>query len=299
MRRATDRPAASTPAVVRRYRKDGGSGRVPDTLATEEPLEIRLTSGTQERVAAVTMRTPGNDFELAAGFLYGEAVLTGKDDLYSVRYCQPAEEQQYNVVTVDLRGAMPELAGLDRHFLTTSACGVCGKTSIDQIDELGAPPLGEGPVVSPGLLLSLPARLAEAQRVFARTGGLHAAALFDPSGDLLCVREDVGRHNAMDKLIGWAMLAEKLPLTDRIVMVSGRASFELLQKATRAGAPIFCAVSAPSSLAVEVARRFDMTLVGFLRGEGFVVYAGETRIGEGSGITRPSEGTLLGHREGA
>jgi FdhD protein len=296
---AKERPAASTPAVVRKFRRDGGSTRVPDALATEEPLEIRLTSGTEERVAALTMRTPGNDFDLAAGFLYSEGILAGKDDLYSVRYCQPPEEQQYNVVTVDLRGGMPELAHLDRHFLTTSACGVCGKASLDHIAELGGPPLGAGPVVSADLLLSLPARLAAGQRVFARTGGLHAAALFDAEGDLLCVREDVGRHNAMDKLVGWALLSEKLPLTDRIVMVSGRASFELVQKAVRAGAPIFCAVSAPSSLAVDVVRRFGMTLVGFLREDGFTAYAGETRIGGGSGITRPPEGTLLEHRERA
>jgi FdhD protein len=278
--------------MIRKYRKDGGSSRVPDVLATEEPLEIRLTTVAEERVAAVTMRTPGNDFELAAGFLYSEGILSGKDDLYAVRYCQPPEEQQYNVVSVDLRGDMPELGGLDRHFLTTSACGVCGKASIDQIAELGGPPLGAGPVASPELLLSLPERLAAAQRVFARTGGLHAAAAFAPNGDLLCAREDVGRHNAMDKLVGWALLSDQLPLTDQIVVVSGRASFELVQKALRAGSGMFCAVSAPSSLAVEVARRFGMTLVGFLRAEGFTVYAGQTRIADFSGITSPALGNI-------
>jgi FdhD protein len=278
MPKATERRSASTPTVVHRFRKDGSTVRVPDSLATEEPLEIRLTSGAQDRPVAMTMRTPGNDFELAAGFLYAEAILEGKADLISVRYCQPPAEQQYNTVTVDLRGSMPALEGLDRHFLTTSACGVCGKASLDQIAELGGPPLSDGPFVSDELLLSLPARLSEAQRVFAKTGGVHAAALFDSQGNLECLREDVGRHNAMDKLVGWALLSDKLPLTDRIVMVSGRASFELVQKCLRAGSGLFCAVSAPSSLAVDVARRFGMTLVGFLRNEGFSVFTGESRI---------------------
>lgn len=226
----------------------------------------------------MTMRTPGNDFELAAGFLYSEAILEGKAGLVSVRYCQPPAEQQYNTVTVDLRGPMPELDSLDRHFLTTSACGVCGKASLDQIAELGGPPLSEGPLVSGELLLSLPPRLRDAQTLFAKTSGVHAAALFDSQGNLECVREDVGRHNAMDKLVGWALMSDKLPLTDRIVMVSGRASFELLQKCLRAGSSLFCAVSAPSSLAVDVARRFGITLVGFLREGGFTVFAGESRI---------------------
>jgi FdhD protein len=278
MPRATERRSASTPTVVHRFRKDGSAVSVPDSLATEEPLEIRLTSGAQDRPVAMTMRTPGNDFELAAGFLYGEAILEGRADLISVRYCRPPAEQQYNTVSVDLRGPMPALDGLDRHFLTTSACGVCGKASLDQIAELGGPPLSEGPFVSDELLLSLPTRLSGAQRVFAKTGGVHAAALFDSQGNLECLREDVGRHNAMDKLVGWALLSEKLPLTDRIVMVSGRASFELVQKCLRAGSSLFCAVSAPSSLAVDVARRFGMTLVGFLRDEGFSVFAGESRI---------------------
>ena len=278
MPRATERRSASTPTIVHRFQSGGSALTIPDLLATEEPLEIRLTAGASDRPVAMTMRTPGNDFELAAGFLYAEGVLRGKAGLLSVRYCQPPAEQQYNTVTVDLRGPMPELDGLDRHFLTTSACGVCGKASLDQIAELGGPPLGEGPLVSSELLLSLPARLGDAQKVFAKTGGVHAAALFDAEGNLECVREDVGRHNAMDKLVGWALLSDRLPLTDRLVMVSGRASFELLQKCLRAGAGVFCAVSAPSSLAVDVARRFGMTLVGFLREEGFTVYAGESRI---------------------
>jgi FdhD protein len=275
----TERPHSSTPAVVRRIVRDGGSKKRSDVLATEEPLEIRLKAGTRERIVAITMRTPGNDFELAAGFLYGEGVLETKDDLDAVRYCVTNKaEQQYNVVTVDLRGTMPDFAGLDRHFYTTSACGVCGKASLDAIAELGGPPLGEGPSVDEGLLLSLPDRLRDAQRVFETTGGLHAAALFDADGTLEAVREDIGRHNAMDKLVGWGLLEEKLPFTDRIVLVSGRASYELVQKVLRAGAGFFCAVSAPSSLAVDVATRFGMTLVGFLRDDSFNVYAGEQRL---------------------
>ncbi len=188
-------------------------------------------------------------------------------------------EQQYNVVTVDLAGAsLPELGSPERHFYTTSACGVCGKASLDAIASLGGPPLGDGPLLTHNVVLSLPDRLRDAQRLFESTGGLHAAALFDSAGDLVEVREDVGRHNAMDKLVGWGVLENRLPFADHVVLVSGRASFELLQKALRAGASFFCAVSAPSSLAVDVAKRFGMTLVGFLRTDTFNVYAGEQRV---------------------
>jgi len=224
------------------------------------------------------MRTPGNDFELATGFLYGESILTGKDELIAVRYCQPQAEQQYNVVTVDLRGPVPETARLDRNFFTSSACGVCGKATLDQIEVTGVPDPGPGPRVSPETLLALPERLRRGQKVFSKTGGVHAAGLFDAEGDLECVREDVGRHNAMDKLVGWSFLQGRLPLSDRIVLVSGRASFELVQKALRAGAGMLCAVSAPSTLAVDLAARFGMTLVGFLRDESFNVYTGEERV---------------------
>jgi FdhD protein len=275
----SERPHASTPAAVRRVTRGETPKRRSDSLATEEPLEIRLNAGGDERTLAITMRTPGNDFELAAGFLYGESVLGSKDDLNAVRYCVTNKvEQQYNIVTVDLRGPMPDVGGLDRHFYTSSACGVCGKASLDQIGELGGPDLGEGPIVSEDLVLSLPDRLREAQRVFEKTGGLHAAALFDADGNLEAVREDVGRHNAMDKLVGWGLMEERLPFTDKIILVSGRASFELVQKALRAGAGFFCAVSAPSSLAVDVASRFGMTLVGFIRDDSFNVYTGEQRI---------------------
>ena len=278
MTKASERRAATTPVSSHRVREGGPSSPRRDVLATEEPLEIRLSAGAVDRSAALTMRTPGNDFELAAGFLYAEGILTGKQDLFGVRYCQPPDEQQYNVVTVDLRGPMPALGSLERNFPGTSACGICGKASLDQLEEVGGPPPGEGPVLTRETLLELPKTMAAAQKLFGKTGGVHAAGLFDSHGSLVSLREDVGRHNAMDKLIGWALLAEKLPLTDHAVLVSGRASFELLQKAVRAGVGMFCAVSAPSSLAVEVAERFGVTLVGFLREDGFTVYTGRSRI---------------------
>lgn len=277
----TERPAAQTPSTVRALTRDGEKLRA-DVLATEEPLEIRLQAGAERRTVAVTMRTPGADFELTAGFLYGEGVIEQREDVKAIRYCTDPDvddEQQYNVVTVDLGAStLPDLGSLDRHFYTTSACGVCGKASLDAIEALGGPALGPGPRMSPDALLSLPGRLRDAQRIFSKTGGLHAAALFDESGELIEVREDVGRHNAMDKLVGWGLLEARLPFADHVVLVSGRASFELLQKSLRAGASFFCAVSAPSSLAVDVAERFGITLVGFLREEGFNIYAGEKRV---------------------
>jgi FdhD protein len=272
------RPTASRKGVIRRYRRDGLTSPKSEVLATEEPFEIRLNAEGQEIKATITMRTPGNDFELAVGFLYAESVLAGKQDLFAVRYCQPTDEQQYNVVTVDLRGPMPDTATLDRNFYSNSGCGVCGKASLDQLAITGVPPLGEGPKVSSELILSLPGRLSGGQKLFAKTGGVHAAALFDAEGDLLAVREDVGRHNALDKLVGWALLQDRLPLTDHVILVSGRASFELVQKALRAGAGMMCAVSAPSTLAADLAARFGMTLVGFLRDESFNVYTGEQRV---------------------
>lgn len=272
------RPAAAQKTLVRRFRREGTARPRSEVLATEEPFEIRLNAEGQEFKATITMRTPGNDFELAVGFLYAESVLSGKADLSAVRYCQPQKEQQYNVVTVDLRGPMPDTATLDRNFYSNSGCGVCGKASLDQLAITGVPPLGEGPKAGSDLILSLPERMQKGQRLFARTGGVHAAGLFDATGKLLCVREDVGRHNALDKLVGWALLADRLPLTDHLILVSGRASFELVQKALRAGAGMLCAVSAPSTLAVDLAARFGMTLVGFLRDDSFNVYAGEGRI---------------------
>ncbi len=255
-----------------------GRRRTADALATEEPMEIRVDSpGMEQRRVAVTMRTPGHDFELAAGFLLTEGIVAAQGDVSHVRYCDvPREEQQYNVVTVDLRRPYdPEL--LQRNFYTTSSCGVCGKASLDSISVRCAP-VAEGPEVAESVVVALPDRLREAQRVFDRTGGLHAAGLFDTAGTLLELREDVGRHNAVDKLAGRALLAGELPLSERVLMVSGRLSFEIVQKAAVAGIPIVCAVSAPSSLAVDAGRRFGMTLVGFLRGSRFNIYTHPERI---------------------
>ena len=256
--------------------------RKPDTLATEEPMEIRLITGAETQTVAVTMRTPGADFELAAGFLYGEGIVSSRDDIRRISYCVDPEvdaEQQYNIVNVELRSGLDyDLRSLERHFYTTSACGVCGKASLEQLELRGCPVVSPGPEVSAKTIYALPERLRGAQRLFDSTGGLHAAALFDTEGKLLMLREDVGRHNATDKLVGCALLEGKLPLNEHIVMVSGRSSFEILQKCLTAGVPIVCAISAPSSLAVDVARDFGMTLVGFLRGDKFNAYAGAERI---------------------
>ncbi len=248
-----------------------------DLLVTEEPLEIRLLAGGQRQNVAVTMRTPGADFELAAGFLYGEGIIQSRDEILQISYCTEAE-QQYNTVNVTLRGEMPEVGRLERHFTTTSACGVCGKASLESL-ELQACPLPDSTfTATPEVITSLPDKLRAAQGLFDKTGGLHAAALFTWDGELLALREDVGRHNALDKLVGWALLENRLPLQNHIVLLSGRASFELLQKSLMAGVPLVCAVSAPSSLAVSVAQSFNLTLLGFLRGERFNIYSGEARI---------------------
>jgi FdhD protein len=262
---------------------DGERHTRTDYLATEEPLEIRLDAGGATATVAVTMRTPGADFELAAGFLYGEGVVGGRDDVGRLSYCTDPEidaEQQYNIVNVGLTGgAMPDLHTLERHFMTSSACGICGKASLDALELRGCPVVPPGPAVDPAVLPRLPDALRERQGLFESTGGLHAAGLFTTGGELVALREDVGRHNAVDKLIGWALLDGRLPLSDHLLMVSGRSSYEILQKALAAGIPVVCAVSAPSSLAVDLARRFGMTLVGFLRGQRFNVYAGEERLG--------------------
>ncbi|MFF4619784.1 formate dehydrogenase accessory sulfurtransferase FdhD [Nonomuraea jabiensis] len=252
-----------------------------DYLATEEPLEIRLTApdGTRATVA-ITMRTPGHDFELAAGFLHGEG-LAGPGDIAAIAYCTDEDlppEARYNTVTVRLHGPVPDLPALDRHFLTSSACGVCGSASLESLHDR-CKPVPRGRLdLTPELLYGLPEALRAAQGGFGKTGGLHAAGLFSATGTLVAVREDVGRHNAVDKLVGWAGLSERLPLAEHVLMVSGRTSYEIMQKALAAGIPAVCAVSAPSSLAVELAREFGITLVGFLRGERCNVYAGSERI---------------------
>ncbi|WP_017317093.1 formate dehydrogenase accessory sulfurtransferase FdhD [Mastigocladopsis repens] len=273
------RPGSKTKASVWVVEKGQVRPR-QDQLTTEEPLEIRLMS--PRRTVAVTMRTPGADFELTAGFLYSEGVIRCKEDIQRMSYCVDDSvdgEQRYNIVNVALReGLNPDLQPLERHFYTSSACGVCGKASLEALRFRGCPAILAEPIVSAEIIYNLPDQLRAAQGIFNSTGSLHAAALFDPQGQLLNLHEDVGRHNALDKLIGSALLSEQLPLSHHIVMVSGRSSFEILQKCTTAGVPIVCSVSAPSSLAVSVAQEFGITLIGFLRGERFNVYTGIERI---------------------
>ncbi|HVI34838.1 MAG TPA: formate dehydrogenase accessory sulfurtransferase FdhD, partial [Gaiellales bacterium] len=260
-----ERPTSTTRTGV--ITMDAGTRKQRrDRLATEEPMEIRIEEpGAEQRNVAVTMRTPGHDFDLAAGFLFTEGLIDGTQDVRGIRYCAvPREEQHYNVVSVGVTRALADFE-MQRNFYATSSCGICGKASLDAIETRCAP-VAEGPVVEATLLVTLPDELRRAQSVFDRTGGLHAAALFDPAGKLLAVREDVGRHNAVDKVVGWAARAGQLPLTGHVLMVSGRASFELVQKATIAGIPVLAAVSAPSMLAVDLADEAGLTLVGFLRG---------------------------------
>jgi FdhD protein len=259
----------------------GGEPRVrEDRLAAEEPLEVRLGG----RPLAVTMRTPGHDVELAAGFLVSEGVVSQRDQIATARYCAGATDEgvnTYNVLDVAVAPgvAVPEF-GLERNVYTSSSCGVCGKASIDAVRTRSAYDVDGDPlVVDPALLVTLPDALRDAQEVFEQTGGLHAAGLFDGrTGELLVVREDVGRHNAVDKVVGWALEHEKLPLRGTVLMVSGRASFELVQKASMAGIPVLAAVSAPSSLAVELAEEAGLTVIGFLRGTSMVVYSRPERV---------------------
>jgi FdhD protein len=250
-----------------------------DRLATEEPMEIRAAGPGQEPVpVAVTMRTPGGDFELAAGFLLTEGLIAARGDVRKVSYCEDLdpEEQHYNVVTVDL--ARPfDPGSLHRNFFATSSCGICGTATLEHV-EVACPRVAPGPEVSAESIGSMPAALRAAQRVFDQTGGLHAAGLFAPSGALLSLREDVGRHNAVDKLIGEALLAGSLPLSGRVLFVSGRSSFEIVQKAAVAGIPVVASVSAPSSLAVEAGERLGMTIVGFVRDGRCNVYSHPERV---------------------
>lgn len=251
-----------------------------DQLTTESPLEIRL--GSPRRKIAITMRTPGADFELTAGFLYSEGIIRTKEDLQRLSYCVERAvdgEQRYNIINVMLReDLIPDLQPLERHFYTTSACGVCGKASLEALRLRGCSVIPPSLTVTAETIYSLPDQLRAAQGVFTATGSLHAAGLFDAQGKLLVLREDVGRHNALDKLVGAALLNDQLPLSDRIVMVSGRSSFEIVQKCVTAKVPIVCAVSAPSSLAVSLAEEFGITLIGFLRGQRFNIYSGRERI---------------------
>ncbi len=262
-----------------RVRADGTSTRRPDTLAVEEPLEIRLDGVP----FTVTMRTPGHDLDLALGFLVAEGVVVKPDDVVSAMHCPDAARDDdgrptHNVVDVTL-GAGARRPDAAQRRDVSSACGVCGTERIDAVRSRGAFDVDDDPVVvPPALLLDLPQRLRAAQTVFDRTGGVHAAGLVAADGDLLCVREDVGRHNAVDKVVGWAFGAGLLPLRGTLLQVSGRASFELVQKAWAAGVPVLAAVSAPSSLAVDLAEEAGMTLAGFSRGQSLNVYAGAHRL---------------------
>jgi len=257
-----------------------------DYVATEEPLEIRVIHGSYDAPVtskvALSMRTPGNDFELALGFLYSEGVIRSRDDVERVSYCtDPNEPQRFNIVNVRLKvGVKFDPSNLSRNVFTSSACGVCGKATLENLKTVcPTKPLGEI-TLNPSFIASLSEKLKLSQRFFLRTGGVHASALFEQDGSLLLIRDDVGRHNAMDKLIGSLLLEKKLPASNKLVMVSGRASFELVQKAILAGIPVLVAVGAPSSLAVELAQEYNLTLIGFLRDDKFNVYSGFERIAQ-------------------
>jgi len=265
-----------------------GSVRVDreDEAATEEPLEVRVVparaDGPEHHRIAVTMRTPGADFELAAGFLFSEGLLRTPADVARIAYCtDPGEPQQYNIVNVALRPGVPfDAERFRRNVYTTSSCGVCGKAAIEQVAAVVARRPSGAFRLARDVLESLPGRIADSQRVFGRTGGLHAAALFRPNGELVLLREDVGRHNAVDKVVGNRFLAGSLPESSTVLLVTGRAGFELVQKAAVAGIPFLAAIGAPSSLAISLAREQGMTLVGFLREGRFNVYAGPERVAE-------------------
>jgi FdhD protein len=254
--------------------EDGKATRVEDYLAAEEPLEMR--SGRHS--LGVTLRTPGDDEELVAGFLFTEGVISRREDLISLRMPSKRDTER-NLVRVTLDPGIRLAASTTaRRFSAGSACGVCGKASITQLRRRGLRRPEAATLFDPEMLCKLAPRLRAAQDVFGRTGGLHAAGLFGPTGELLVLREDIGRHNAVDKAIGWALLGDRLPLSDHLLLVSGRGGFEIVQKSITAGIPLLASVSAPSSLAVQLARELGLTLVGFLRGRRFVIYAGEERI---------------------
>ena len=253
-----------------------------DRVAVEEPLEIRLLAGKERRSLVLTIRTPGHDFELAAGFLFNEGIVRSRDEIVGISYCLDADidqAQHYNIVNVELRArSLPDLSAYTRLFSAYGACGICGRESIEALEARGLDSIDDSTTIAPDLLYGMPDRMRAAQPIFERTGGLHATALFNAAGELLVLREDIGRHNAFDKVVGEAFLADRLPLKGRIALVSGRASFELVQKAIAAQIPILASISAPSSLAVDLSRRFGITLVGFLRGHRANVYAAEERV---------------------
>ncbi|HYL12515.1 MAG TPA: formate dehydrogenase accessory sulfurtransferase FdhD [Terriglobales bacterium] len=255
--------------------RDGQVRRSQDYLVAEEPLEIRLGI----TPLSVTMRTPGQDLELAAGFLFTEGFIQKREQMRSLEYAKTKSDQSSgNIVQVELRDTSFEKEEVQRNFYTTSSCGICGKASIEAVRAKGIRRPNPEFFLDPAVLCRFPEQLKAAQSIFERTGGLHAAGLFNASGHLLALREDVGRHNAVDKIVGWAMLEGRLPLADCALMVSGRGGFEIIQKALMAGVPLLASVSAPSGLAVRLARETGMTLVGFLRGVRFLVYSGEERL---------------------
>jgi FdhD protein len=255
---------------------DGKFRRKDDYLAAEEPLEIRVG----DDPLSVTMRTPGHDRELAAGFLFTEGLIQRREQILKLENAKPQDgTNRGNVIEAELTpDAAPDFVKMKRHFFAASSCGICGKASIDSIRSrlLAAP--NPDFRLDAEILVRMPDALREAQDVFQRTGGLHAAALFSPQGELLVLHEDIGRHNAVDKTIGWALLEGLVPLSDSVLLVSGRGGFEIIQKAIVAGVPVVASVSAPSSLAVQLARELRLTLLGFLRGRRFVIYAGEERV---------------------
>lgn len=268
--------------TINRYSATSGIETETDLLAVEEPLEVRLhlPGAAKHKAISITMRTPGDDFDLAAGFLFTEGIITAAAQINKIRYCGlPSKDKNIdNTLVAELAGGVDiDLKRLERHFYTTSSCGVCGKSSIEAL-YTGAKKLDARGTFKSEVINTLPDTLRRAQAVFERTGGLHASALFDAEGKLDILREDVGRHNALDKVIGAKFMAGETPLSDRILLVSGRASFELVQKALMAGIPVLAAVGAPSSLAVELAAEFGMTLIGFLRDGRFNIYAGAERI---------------------
>lgn len=287
--------AALSKTRVNRISLNSGLESFDDALAVEEPLEIRLgfykDGKPEHRAISITMRTPGNDAELAAGFLFAEGIIKNADQIKQIRHCglaigrgkgsiERAKSLNSNTIRVDLiEGISVDLKRLERHFYTTSSCGVCGKSSIDALNA-GTEKLADldHPKIESSIIHQLPESLRASQDVFDHTGGLHASALFTTNGELEIIREDVGRHNALDKVIGAKFMAGALPLSENILLVSGRASFELVQKALMAGIPILAAVGAPSSLAVDLAQEFGMTLIGFVRDLRFNIYTGKARI---------------------
>jgi FdhD protein len=263
---------------------DGDIRSVQDSLASEEPLEITIG----DAPLTVTMRTPGHDLELAAGFLLTEGIIESAEQIADLRSVPAQDGMKSNVVQIDLRNTSFEPGDLQRNFFAASSCGICGKASIESIRHPGLRQLDRGFSIDPETLCKLPDILRAEQAVFSRTGGLHAAALFNARGEMIALREDIGRHNAVDKVIGWALREGQFPLSQHILLVSGRGGFEIVQKALAAGIPVLASVSAPSSLAVKLARELGITLVGFLRGRRFVIYSGEFRcipVDRGSHLT--------------